>query len=173
MNAQTERIDETLSRPETLATARSHVLGQIVFCEGCCCGRTDKGFKPLPRDWIKQLWKEEKLTKSVQLTISGCLGPCDLANVFCVISSQGTQWFGGLQEQWQYELLLDWAEASRDADVLLELPAELNRHRFERFAVSEPSEKSVCMQSPTIGRDGKVVLFEVQPAAKDGNHQRK
>ena len=145
MNAQTQRIDETLRRHEALATARSHVLGQIVFCEGCCCGQTDKGFRPLPRDWIKRQWKAGKLNKSMQLTISGCLGPCDLANVICVISAQGMEWFGGVQEQGQYELLLDWASASRDAGVLLELPAELNRHRFERFAVSEPSEKSVCM----------------------------
>ena len=135
MNAQTKRIRETLGRGEPLATARGRVLGQIVFCEGCCCGRTDKGFPALPRDWIKQRWKEEKLNKSVQLTISGCLGPCDLANVFCVVSPKGMQWFGGLQEQRQYDLLLDWANASRDAGVLLELPAELNRHRFERFAV--------------------------------------
>ena len=145
MNAQTQRIDERLRRHEALATARSRVLGQIVFCEGCCCGRTDKGFRPLPRGWIIQQWKAGKLNKSVQLTFSGCLGPCDLANVFCVISAQGMEWFGGVQEQWQYELLLDWASASRDAGVLLELPAELNRHRFERFAVSEPSEKFVCM----------------------------
>ena len=87
-----------------------------------------------PRDWIKQQWKREKLNKSVQLTISGCVGPCDLANVVCVISPGGMQWFGGLQEQRHYHLLLDWAKASRDAGVLLELPAELNRHRFERFA---------------------------------------
>ena len=135
MNAQTRRIRETLSRHEPLATARGRVLGQLVFCEGCCCGRTDKGFTPFPRDWIKQRWKEEKLNKSVQLTISGCLGPCDLANVVCVISPRGMQWFGGLQEQWQYESLLEWAKASREAGVLLELPAELKHHRFERFAV--------------------------------------
>ena len=135
MNAQTQRIRETLSRHEPLGTARGRILGQIMICEGCCCGRTDKGFKPVPRDWIKQQWKDERLNKSVQLTISGCLGPCDLANVFCVISPKGMQWFGGLQEQGQYELLLDWAIASRVAGVLLELPDELNRHRFERFAV--------------------------------------
>ena len=134
MNVQTQRIRATLSRDETLTAAR-RILGQIVFCEGCCCGQTDRGFKPLPRDWIKQQWKNEKLNRSVQLTISDCLGPCDLANVFCVISPKGTQWFGGLQEQWQYDLLLAWASASRDAGVLIELPAELNRHRFERFAV--------------------------------------
>jgi len=135
VNAQTRRIREKLSRCEPLATSRRRILGQIVLCEGCCCGRTDKGFKPVPRDWIKQQWKDEKLNKSVQLTISGCLGPCDLANVVCVVSPKGMKWFGGLQEGWQYGLLLDWAKASRDAGVLLELPAELNRYRFERFAV--------------------------------------
>ena len=67
--------------------------------------------------------------------ISGCLGPCDPASVLRVISRKGLQWFGGLREQWQYDLLLDWATASREAGVLLESPAELNRHRFERFAV--------------------------------------
>lgn len=139
MNAQTQRVRETLGRQEPLATARGRVLAQIVVCEGCCCGRTDKGFEPVPRDWIKQRWKHDKLNKAVQLTISGCLGPCDLANVLCVISPMGMQWFGGLQERWQYELLLNWANASRAAGVLLELPAELNRHRFERFAAGYAS----------------------------------
>ena len=152
MNAQTQRIRRKLSRQELLATSRNRALGQIVFCEGCCCGRTDKGFKPVPRDWIKEKWKEEKLNRSVQLTISGCLGPCDLANVFCVVSPQGMQWFGGLQEQWQYDLLLDWATNSRDAGVLLELPAELNRHQFDRFAVPATSEESVCLQTCTPDR---------------------
>ena len=135
MNAQTQRIREALSAHESLAPARDRILGQVVVCEGCCCGRTDKGFKPVPRDWIEKQWKDEKLNQSIQLTISGCLGPCDLANVLCVISPEGTQWFGGLQEQRQYDLFLSWAKASRDAGVLVELHAELNRHRFERFAV--------------------------------------
>ena len=136
MNAQTERIREKLDRREALATPRSRALGQILLCEGCCCGRTDRGFKPVPCDWIKQHWKEQKLSKTVELTISGCLGPCDLANVACIISSRDTQWFGGLQESWQYGLLVDWAKASRDACVLIELPSELDCHRFERFSPS-------------------------------------
>jgi len=152
MNAQTQRIGETLSRHQVLSPARGTVFGQIVYCEGCCCGQIDKGFRPLPRDWIEQRWREEKLNKSVQLTISGCLGPCDLANVVCVISSQRMQWLGGLQEQWQYDALLDWAIASRDAGVLVELPAELNPHRSERFA-AEPHEQSVCMQPPDPGQE--------------------
>ena len=162
MNAQTRRIREALGRHEPLATARGGVLGQIVCCEGCCCGRTDKGFPALPRDWIKQQWKDGKLNKSVQLTISGCLGPCDLANVVCVVSPEGMQWLGGLQEQWQYDSLLDWANASRDADVLLELPAELNRLRFERFAVGCGS---LAPQARRLGqRDGAGV--EVRAACR-------
>ena len=152
MNAQTQRIRETLSRHEPLATARGRILGQLVLCEGCCCGRTDKGFEPFPRDWIKQRWKDEKLNKSVQLTISGCVGPCDLANVACVITRKGMQWFGGLQEQWQYELFLDWAKTSRDAGVLLELPAELNSLRFERFAGRWGSlaERAIALIQPRV-----------------------
>ena len=141
MNAQTERIHEKLSRNQALATPRSRILGQIIFCEGCCCGREDRGFKPVPRNWIEYQLKNEKLNKSVQLSISGCLGPCDLANVCCIISPQRIQWLGGLQEQWQYDLLVSWAKASRDASVLLGLPDKLNRHRFERFAVSESRSK--------------------------------
>ena len=142
MNAQTKRIREKLSLNEVLVTPRSRVLGQIIFCEGCCCGREDRGFTSLPRDWIKHQWRDEKLNKAVQLTISGCLGPCDLANVACIISPQSTQWLGGLQEQWQYGLLVSWAKASRDKGILLELPNKLNHHRFERFAVSESHSKS-------------------------------
>ena len=158
MNSQTGRICETLSRHEPLATARGRILGQIVLCEGCCCGRTDKGFPPVPRDRIKRQWKGEKLNKSVQLTISGCLGPCDLANVFCVVSPSGMQWFGGLQEQRQYDLLLDWAKASRAAGVLLEMPAELNRRRFERFAVGSRASCEERVRSSLPEATGRVMV---------------
>ena len=48
MNAQTQHIREKLNRHEALATPRSRVLGQLVLCEGCCCGQTDRGFKSVP-----------------------------------------------------------------------------------------------------------------------------
>lgn len=148
MNAQGQRIREILNSQEPMATPNSRILGQILLCEGCCCGQTDRGFPPVPRDWIKQRWKEERLSRSVQLTISGCLGPCDLANVACIVSPQGTQWLGGLQEQRHYTMLLNWAKASRDTGVLLTLPSELSPHLFERFAVER--DESVCIQQPAI-----------------------
>jgi hypothetical protein len=56
-------------------------LAQLLFCQGCCCGRTDRGHPEVPAGRLKAVWKAEKLNRSVQLTISGCLGPCDVANV--------------------------------------------------------------------------------------------
>lgn len=140
MNKQTQSIHRKLSRSEALRTDRDQVLGQVLVCKGCCCGRSDRGFAHVPRDWIKRRWKEEALNKTVQLTISGCLGPCDLANVVCIVSPERMQWLGGMNDNRQYEALFDWAKASRSAGALLELPAALNRHRFERFAVADPLE---------------------------------
>jgi hypothetical protein len=51
--------------------------------------------------------------KRVQLTISGCLGPCDLPNVVTISDEKGTQWFGKITEFEQYRDLVDWAIRSR------------------------------------------------------------
>lgn len=134
-NAQTQRLRLDVQRGESLTTKRTGVLGQIFFCEGCCCGRPDKGFPPLPKAMIKEHWKSLKLNKTIQLTISGCLGPCDLANVFYFLSSEGNgQWFGGLSEHWQYETLIQWARECQTAGLLLPIPSTLDAFRFERFA---------------------------------------
>lgn len=134
-NAQTQKLRQALGRGEALQTRRTGPVGQIFFCEGCCCGRSDKGFPALPKERIKERWKSLKLNGTIQLTISGCLGPCDLANVFYLLSSEGSgQWFGGLSEDWQYELLIQWAVDCQTTGTLLPLPASLDHHRFTRFA---------------------------------------
>ncbi len=134
-NAQTQRLRLAVQQGESLETRRTDPLGQIFFCEGCCCGRTDKGFPPLPKAMIKERWKSLKLNKTIQLTISGCLGPCDLANVFYFLPSNGKgQWFGGLSEHWQYETLIQWAGECQNTSALLPIPSVLDAFRFERFA---------------------------------------
>ena len=83
---------------------------------------------------MKESWKNLKLNATIQLTISGCLGPCDVANVVYLLASDGTgQWFGGLSEDWQYATLIEWAVECRQAGFLLPLPAALDSHRFSRF----------------------------------------
>jgi predicted metal-binding protein len=134
LNAQTCRLQTALQRGEPLVTRRGAVLGQLIFCEGCCCGQTDRGFPPLPKERIKAVWKSKKLNQAIQLTISGCLGPCDLANVVAIVQADGRwQWLGGLSEDWQYDMLIEWAEACQGTGRFQPLPERLTPHLFSRF----------------------------------------
>ena len=133
-NAQTVKLQQAIEHGLPVVTRRDAVLGQLIFCEGCCCGRTDRGFPAWPKDLVKAFWKERKLNGTIQLTISGCLGPCDVANVVCMMPATGESiWLGGLFELSHYENLMQWAEDCRSADQLLPLPKELDRYRFRRF----------------------------------------
>ncbi len=116
-------------------TVRGRVLGQLVVCEGCCCGQASKGHAPVPSTELKREWKERKLARAIHLTVSGCLGPCDVANVCAIVSRDGVTWIGGIKSAEPYRLLMDWAEASRAAGWLLPLPEALEGHRFARFDV--------------------------------------
>lgn len=117
---------------ELLATTRRS-LAQLVFCQGCCCGRTDRGHPEVPVERLKAVWKDGKLNRSVQLTISGCLGPCDLANVALVITPNGNQWLGGLAGEAVYESLIAWAQECHREGRVVPLPDGFEARRFERF----------------------------------------
>jgi (2Fe-2S) ferredoxin len=84
-------------------------------------------------DWLKKEWRARGLLQRVQLTISGCLGPCDLPNVVTVSNGNETQWFGEITEFEQYRDLVDWATRSRDAGELLPLPKEFQGHTLYPF----------------------------------------
>jgi cobaltochelatase CobN len=62
-------------------TTKRLVIGQVSVCFGCCCGRTDRGKPEVPVEWLKAEWRRRGLPKNIQLSICGCLGPCDVANV--------------------------------------------------------------------------------------------
>ncbi|AWM40124.1 hypothetical protein GobsT_14490 [Gemmata obscuriglobus] len=115
-------------------------LAQLVVCQGCCCGRTDRGRPEVPVGRLKDVWKGEKLNRSVQLTVSGCLGPCDLANVALVITPGGNNWFGGLAGDAVYEALIAWARECHHTGRVAPLSAGFDGLRFERFGASEEGE---------------------------------
>jgi len=123
----------------TMHPTRIGSQAQLLLCRGCCCGKTERGFPAVPVERIKAAWKAEKLNAAVQLTISGCLGPCDLPNVALVLTPEGAQWFGLLDSDEHYEGLIDWARACRAAGATQPLPAWLRAHRIERFATSDVS----------------------------------
>ena len=105
-----------------------------MFCVGCCCVRTDRGLPEVPVDRIKAAWKAGKLNRVVQLTISGCLGPCELPNVAAVLTAGGCEWYGLLAGDAHYDAIIAWARECADRGEPLPFPASLDAHRLRRFA---------------------------------------
>jgi len=118
---------------DALTSRTQSQLGQILLCRGCCCGQTQRGMPDVPVERIKAVWKAEKLNRSIQLTVSGCLGPCDLPNVVLVLTPNGAEWFASLSGDALYDTFIDWARACHSEGRLLPLPAALNDHRLSRF----------------------------------------
>jgi cobaltochelatase CobN len=85
----------------------------------------------VPADWLKEEWRRRGLLKRFQLSISGCIGPCDVPNVVAIHSETGSIWLGGITEFNQYRDLLDWAGRSTDAGRLLDLPREFKDHMLQ------------------------------------------
>jgi cobaltochelatase CobN len=129
--------DLPLPHTGTRLRTRRKPQAQIVLCQGCCCGQTQRGLPAVPLEWLKPIWKTEKLNKIVQLTVSGCLGPCDLPNVCCIINENEQAWYGRLTTQEDYGVLLDWAKRCKEQNAIQPLPSELEHLRFQRW----PSEQ--------------------------------
>jgi hypothetical protein len=115
----------------TVLTTKRRVIAQVFVCEGCCCGQVERGRPPVPAEWLKQEWRKRGLLKRVQLTISGCLGPCDVPNVVAVVTQGKTVWLGNISRRDQYQSLLDWASRSKDLGGPVEIPRELMSHLLE------------------------------------------
>jgi len=106
---------------------------QVLVCMGCCCGRVDRGKPEVPVDWLKARWKEARLNPYIQLTISGCLGPCDLPNVVAILTETGQHWIGQLTQREHYEALVEWGRACGATRHVEPPPAVLRPYFFERF----------------------------------------
>jgi hypothetical protein len=109
------------------------VVGQITICRGCCCGNVEHGLPEVPVEWLKSEWRKRGLLKRVQLTISGCVGPCDVPNVVVITTSSGTVWLGNIVKFDQYRSLLEWAVRCRDAGEMLTLPREFHECKMNPF----------------------------------------
>lgn len=128
----------------TLATKRACHAQFLVCALGCCCGRTDKNKPAVPVDWLKAEWRRRRLNPRVQLTMTGCLGPCDLVNVVGVLTAEAPLWLGGLVDDAHFVALVDWAAAMHDAGAALPLPDGLVPFRFDRFPTPSPAPALVA-----------------------------
>ncbi len=68
--------------------------GHLFVCAtGCCCGRTERNFPPVPTELYHNEWERRKLRNRIHLTIGGCLGPCTLFNVAMLMFDGRSLWF--------------------------------------------------------------------------------
>lgn len=124
--------------PAPLAT-KIKSRAQVLLCKGCCCGKTERGLPEVPVDRIKAIWKSEKLNRVVQLTISGCLGPCEVPNVAVILSETGgIQWYGKIDGDEDYDALIAWARECSALGTTQPGPAAWHAKRLERFPTTQP-----------------------------------
>jgi cobaltochelatase CobN len=107
--------------------------GHLFVCFGCCCGRTEKGFPPLPLEEFKSQWKARGIRRRFHLTISGCLGPCPLANVVLILFRNQSLWLHSINCAEDVSHIFCYIEAMLRAEQYLDPPPELERRRFERY----------------------------------------
>lgn len=107
--------------------------GHLFICNGCCCGRTDKGFPELPLEEFKSQWKKRGIRRRLHLTISGCLGPCPLANVVLLQFRGNSMWFHSINLPGDVDLIYDYVERMLLAEIILDPPDGLASRLFERY----------------------------------------
>lgn len=81
----------------------------INICDGCCCGRVEKGHNEVPVNELKRIWEKNKLHDKIKLTISNCLGQCSMHNVTLLKIGKKKTWIGKLSSEEHYAALVDWA----------------------------------------------------------------
>ncbi|MFQ3580556.1 MAG: (2Fe-2S) ferredoxin domain-containing protein [Chloracidobacterium sp.] len=118
------------------------IEGQLFVCQGCCCGQTERGFPAVPLDEYKRQWKERGLRLRIHLTVTGCLGPCPLANVILILFGGETIWLHSINDADAVSTVFDYLEAMLDAGRYVPPGGALAARHFNRhvFDSASPGE---------------------------------
>ena len=128
-------------------TTKRMVIAQVSLCKGCCCGNIERGKPEVPVDRMKREWRTRGLSKVVQLTISGCLGPCDVINVARISGANQDVWLGELCSIDDYLDLVKWAEESKVAGKPVPLSRRMKGRRFDPFRRTELNSNDAVLQT--------------------------
>ena len=132
--------------------------GHLSYCyNACCCGRTDRGYAPVPVELYKSEWLQRKLRNVVHMTKGGCLGPCTLANVVTLLFDGNSVWFHSINSDWQVKAIFDYIDSMVAADGFLVPPAELSEYVFQ-FYTWKGAESRAAAEGPAEGTAGIVFL---------------
>ena len=107
--------------------------GHLFVCKGCCCGRTDKGFPTLPLEEFKIQWKKRGIRRRFHLTVSGCLGPCALANVVLIQFHGQTIWLQSINNADDVSSIYNYVEQMLLAEEYIDPPAAIAARQFQRY----------------------------------------
>jgi cobaltochelatase CobN len=130
-----ERRRNIVVRPDGRRVNVARFRGHLFVCEsGCCCGRTEDGFAPVPAGTFHAEWERRRLRNIVHLTIGGCLGPCALANVVLLLFDGQAQWFHAVNSEALAVAIYDHVDAMLDADACLPPPPALAALHFTASA---------------------------------------
>jgi cobaltochelatase CobN len=128
-----ERVVRADGKPIFVQPKRGHL---IVCARGCCCGHTERNIPAVPIDFYKEEYKRRKVRDRVQLTMSGCIGPCPLANVVLLFFDGRPMWFQAIDRPGQIVALYDYIDRMLAADRILPPPPELADRLFNYYAWS-------------------------------------
>jgi cobaltochelatase CobN len=126
-----ERRRNLVVRADGCSVNVARSRGQLFVCAtGCCCGRTDDGFAPVPTDLYHREWERRRLRNVVHLTVGGCLGPCALANVVLLLVDGQALWFHSVNSEALVLALYDHIEAMLEGEGPVPAPPVLARFQF-------------------------------------------
>ena len=118
--------------------------GQIFVCQGCCCGRPERGNPAVPVEAFKMQWKERGIRLRVHLSFSACLGPCVAANTVLLIFAGESIWLHSIDTAEQVNLIFEYIEALLSAGVFTPPAGILAAHMFSRYMCA--NEAQHCAQ---------------------------
>jgi cobaltochelatase CobN len=125
-----QRVVRADGRAINVVQRRAH----LSYCfSGCCCGRTERGYAPVPAETFKDEWLRRKLRNVVHLTKAGCLGPCALANVASLVFDGRSVWFHSVNTPWHVRLIFDYIDTMIRADRFVAPPSELTEYVFNYY----------------------------------------
>ncbi len=129
--------------------------GHLFVCAtGCCCGRTERSFPPIPTELYHNEWERRKLRNRIHLTIGGCLGPCTLFNVAMLMFDGRSLWFHSVNSDGQVLALYDYMEQLLAANSYVPPPPALTDNMFTSFAWDE-EPRAAGVQANRAGGDAE------------------